>query len=129
MRTDESVSESVIESVSRPRVDVSASVSYSVKLFCLCLFLGDTGMGWAGALNTIKPDYLKVYVIYFLSVLRIHFILIRIRGSTSGKSGSGSDSGPMKWIRIPIFSVKDLIPKGQNYFLFYVYYLRFLKRI
>eukprot|EP00088_Acartia_fossae_P009590 TRINITY_DN14678_c0_g1_i10.p1 TRINITY_DN14678_c0_g1~~TRINITY_DN14678_c0_g1_i10.p1 ORF type:complete len:235 (-),score=34.19 TRINITY_DN14678_c0_g1_i10:174-836(-) len=22
--------------------------------------LGDTGMGWAGALNTIKPDYLKV---------------------------------------------------------------------
>ena len=22
--------------------------------------LGDTGLGWAGALNTIKPDYLKV---------------------------------------------------------------------
>ena len=22
--------------------------------------LGDTGMGWAGALNTIRPDYLKV---------------------------------------------------------------------
>jgi len=22
--------------------------------------LGDTGMGWAGALNTIKPDYLKI---------------------------------------------------------------------
>merc|ERR1712179_150460 len=22
--------------------------------------LGDTGMGWAGALNSIKPDYLKV---------------------------------------------------------------------
>ena len=24
--------------------------------------LGDTGMGWAGALNTIKPDYLKVKI-------------------------------------------------------------------
>ena len=24
--------------------------------------LGDTGMGWAGALNSIKPDYLKVLV-------------------------------------------------------------------
>ena len=22
--------------------------------------LGDNGMGWAGALNTIRPDYLKV---------------------------------------------------------------------
>ena len=24
--------------------------------------LGDTGMGWAGALNTIRPDYLKVII-------------------------------------------------------------------
>ena len=26
--------------------------------------LGDTGMGWAGALNTIRPDYLKVKIIF-----------------------------------------------------------------
>ena len=25
--------------------------------------LGDTGLGWAGALNTIKPDYLKVWLL------------------------------------------------------------------
>ena len=28
--------------------------------------LGDTGMGWAGALNTIRPDYLKVKIIFRL---------------------------------------------------------------
>ena len=27
--------------------------------------LGDTGFGWAGALNQIKPDFLKVTVLPF----------------------------------------------------------------
>ena len=31
--------------------------------------LGDTGMGWAGALNTIRPDYLKV-ILYCSDAVR-----------------------------------------------------------
>ena len=38
-------------------------------------------------------------------MLRIHFILIRIRGSTSGKIRSGSDSGQMKWIWVVLDSI------------------------
>ena len=42
-----------------PPVVLKASRKHTATLIFLH-GLGDTGMGWAGALNTIKPDYLKV---------------------------------------------------------------------
>jgi len=42
-----------------PPVILNASKKHTATLVFLH-GLGDTGMGWAGALNTIKPDYLKV---------------------------------------------------------------------
>jgi len=42
-----------------PPVVLKASRNHTATLIFLH-GLGDTGMGWAGALNSIKPDYLKV---------------------------------------------------------------------
>ena len=42
-----------------PPVVLKASRTHTATLIFLH-GLGDTGMGWAGALNSIKPDYLKV---------------------------------------------------------------------
>jgi len=42
-----------------PPVILNASKKHTATLVFLH-GLGDTGVGWAGALNTIKPDYLKV---------------------------------------------------------------------
>jgi len=42
-----------------PPVVLKASRAHTATLIFLH-GLGDTGMGWAGALNSIKPDYLKV---------------------------------------------------------------------
>jgi len=42
-----------------PPVVLKAAKKHTATLFFLH-GLGDTGFGWAGALNTIKPDYLKV---------------------------------------------------------------------
>lgn len=42
-----------------PPVILNASARHTATLVFLH-GLGDTGLGWAGALNTIKPDFLKV---------------------------------------------------------------------
>ena len=42
-----------------PPVIIKASARHTATLIFLH-GLGDTGMGWAGALSTIKPPHLKV---------------------------------------------------------------------
>ena len=42
-----------------PPVVLKATRNHTASLVFLH-GLGDTGLGWAGALNTIKPDFLKV---------------------------------------------------------------------
>ena len=52
-----------------PPVILNASARHTATLVFLH-GLGDTGLGWAGALNTIKPDFLKVKYRPYLIVIK-----------------------------------------------------------
>ena len=43
-----------------PRVSIFSIDLFSSATLVFLHGLGDTGFGWAGALNTIRPDFLKV---------------------------------------------------------------------
>ncbi len=47
-----------------PPVVLNATARHTATLIFLH-GLGDTGMGWAGALNTIRPPYMKVSLFDF----------------------------------------------------------------